>query len=117
MHSLEKITPKISYINKRKIVPTTDAYFNMRISGDSARDLARMMKLNYDFGRKTSGNFGYVNEDCIAIPIKKIEREHYEGDVFNLAVLKDESYTTFTGIVHNCISKQMLTYPLKVETK
>ncbi|NYZ75233.1 hypothetical protein H0O03_03150 [Candidatus Micrarchaeota archaeon] len=35
-------------------------------------------------------------------PVRKIEKRHYSGNVHNLKVAGDNSYTTATMVVHNC---------------
>ena len=105
IHSLCKYKVKDSVINGRKII-AKHPIFEITISGDSARELKKIFQ-NYDGGKKTSGNFGYVLNDYVMIPIKKIEKEYYDGEVYNLSVNEDETYTTINGVVHNCLGKHM----------
>ena len=85
----------------------------MGISGDAARLVQKEVNLNYSVQR-TSGNFGHVLDKHIMIPIRKIEKRNYSGKVYNLAVPSKESYTTFTGVVHNCISKHLLASSMRL---
>ena len=98
---------KDSTINNRKIISRHDVY-SIVISGDSARNLANIIGVNYDGGIKTTGQFGYVGKEYFLIPIIKIENFEYMGNVYNLEVEEDESYSTFNGVVHNCFSKHTL---------
>jgi len=98
---------KDSEIDGRIIKSNYDNY-HVDISGDSARELARLCKFDYDGGKVTNGNHTYVNEDYILIPIKEINHSNYLGEVYNLEVKDDESYCTHSGIAHNCIGKHSL---------
>ncbi len=100
------------YIKGRKIVPSSDG-FSITISGDAARILQNKVGLKYDL-QKTSGNFGYILEDYVMLPIKKIEKENYFGKVYNLEVPGAQTYVTFAGIVHNCISKHLLSASMRL---
>ncbi|HDH43787.1 MAG TPA: hypothetical protein ENG66_00025 [Thermococcus sp.] len=101
LHSLKIQKTRIGCINGRKIFPM-NVHYSIKISGDSLR------KLNVDYNAKrTSGNFGYVLKDFIMIPIKSIETIDYSGKVYNLEVEGSHTYTTFTGVVHNCQLKHL----------
>lgn len=45
---------------------------------------------------------GIIYKNYLLLPIAKIEREKYSGDVFNLAVKEDNSYCLQNFSVHNC---------------
>ena len=45
---------------------------------------------------------GWIDEEFIYLPIRKIELIDYDGLVFNLEVERDHSYVTEVAIVHNC---------------
>ena len=45
---------------------------------------------------------GWIDEDYIYLPIRKIEIRDYKGDVFNLEVESDNSYVAEFACVHNC---------------
>lgn len=98
---------KDSMIKGRRIISRHDSY-NIGVSGNSARDLAKLIKIDYNGGQKTSGQFGYVGKDYFLIPIIKTEKFNYKGDVYNLSVRDDESYSTFNGVAHNCYNKHSL---------
>ncbi len=112
LHLRKKENIKGCKINGRKIIPRHDG-FSMGISGDAARLVQKEVNLNYSVQR-TSGNFGHVLDKHIMIPIRKIEKRNYSGKVYNLAVPSKESYTTFTGVVHNCISKHLLASSMRL---
>lgn len=47
------------------------------------------------------GAVGWIADDYIVAPIRRIRRERYEGQVYNLEVEEDNSYVTGFA-VHNC---------------
>jgi len=112
IHSLKKRKMNISEIEGRKIIPSNPHGFTIAISGDAARILKNKIGLRYSC-KKTSGNFGYVLKDYVMIPIRKIEKVKYSGKVYNLHT-DSETYTTFTGVVHNCISKHLLAASMRL---
>jgi len=97
---------KDSYIDGRKIISKHEVY-SILISGDSARKLKEFIGVEYDGGKKTSGQFGYVGEDYFLTPVLGIEKVNYFGKVYNFGVEEDESYCTFNGIAHNCKMKHI----------
>lgn len=105
--SIKKQKTKGKSVIEGRKVNTSEYVYTISVSGDSARNLAKFLGINYDGGKKTSGNFGYVTDKYLLIPIKKIEEFDYEGDVYNLQVLGDETYTTLSGVVHNCEIKHL----------
>jgi len=105
---------KNTIIDGRKIISKKDRYI-LVISGESARKFADLCNFKYDGGKKTSGQFGYVGEDYFLIPILKIDKLNYSGNVYNLGVDIDESYCTFQGIAHNCFSKHTCESCMRLE--
>ncbi|MEM4977398.1 MAG: hypothetical protein QXT64_08750, partial [Desulfurococcaceae archaeon] len=82
--------------------------YRVDVSGDSARIYAEKTGLAYYGGKRTSGNFGYVTDTYVLIPIKKIEKVPYVGYVYDVVnVGSSNSFLTHTGIVHNCMSKHL----------
>lgn len=112
LHLREKEKIQGGFIEGRKIIPRSDG-FAISISGDAARILYKKIGLKYKV-KKTSGNFGYVLKKFVMIPIKKIEKSLFNGKVYNLEVPFEQSYTTFTGVVHNCISKHLLAASMRL---
>lgn len=113
IHSLKKRKKGgKSEINGR-VIKSCSPGFLITFSGDSGRFLNEKIGLDYKATR-TSGNFGYVLDDYVMIPIRKVERVKYEGKVYNLEVPGEESYTTFAGVVHNCISKHLLAASMRL---
>jgi intein/homing endonuclease len=110
IHSIKRIETKGGKIEGRKIKPSHG--FQITISGDAARLLDKNISLKYRV-KRTSGNLGYVLEDYIMIPIRKVKKINYSGPVYNLQT-KAQTYTTFTGVVHNCISKHLLAASMRL---
>lgn len=108
IHSIDKTKAKLSKIGERVIKPTKEYYYIIRISGDYARQFSKEVGIDYYGGKRTSGSFGYVTENFVLIPIRKIERVMYDGYVYNLEVPGSETYTTVFGVVHNCTNKHHL---------
>jgi len=54
------------------------------------------------FKTKMSRRHGWIDEDYLYLPIRKIEIRNYKNDVFNLEVENDNSYVTEFACVHNC---------------
>lgn len=52
----------------------------------------------YNNGKK----YGWIDENYIYLPIYDIRVRDYEGEVYNLEVKEDNSYTTEFATVHNC---------------
>ena len=104
--SIENKTYKSEIYGRR--VEGKMTIYDIRVSGDSARELAENCKIKYFGGKKTSGNFGFVTNDFILIPIRKIWREKYEGMVYNLGINGNETYVLPNMIVHNCSVKHLL---------
>jgi len=112
LHLRKKEKIKGGEIKGRKIIARHDG-FSISISGDAARLLQKKVSLKYS-NQKTSGNFGYVLDDFVMLPIKKIERKKYSGMVYNLSIPFEENYVTFAGVVHNCISKHLLATSMRL---
>lgn len=52
--------------------------------------------------RKLSRRHGWIDKNYIYIPIRKINKTLYKGEVFNLEVEEDGSFLTEFATVHNC---------------
>lgn len=61
---------------------------------------SRYPQKKYSRGPRTSGR--YRHAACIVSKVKRVERKHYEGFVYNLSVDTDESYVANRCAVHNC---------------
>lgn len=93
-------------IDGREIHPTVNPW-DIKISGDALRLLMRQIGIQHDQGVHTSGNFGYVSENYVFLPVKSVNDKPFNGQVYNIGVNYDESYLTIHGAVHNCLNKHM----------
>jgi len=46
--------------------------------------------------------YGWMDDDYVYLPILKINKEEYRGNVYNLEVEKDNSYVSEFATIHNC---------------
>ena len=54
------------------------------------------------FVNKLKRKHGWVDENYVYLPVKKIEKEDYNGEVYNLEVEEDNSYVSEFACIHNC---------------
>ncbi|MBD3304340.1 hypothetical protein GF343_04280 [Candidatus Woesearchaeota archaeon] len=100
--SKEKVNSRNHRIKNRKIYAKQDHYIFSNLS--FFEDKFELLKdpCFEKFKTKMKRKHGWIDEKYIYIPIKKIKKEKYRGEVFNLEVEKDNSYTTEFATVHNC---------------
>ncbi len=89
-------------INGRKIISHNDTYtfHNLSFFRDEF-NLLHDSSLKR-FKTKLDRKHGWMDDDYIYIPIRKIETSEYAGNVYNLEVDEDNSYVTPAATVHNC---------------
>ncbi|MBU0929935.1 MAG: hypothetical protein KJ623_02590 [Nanoarchaeota archaeon] len=51
---------------------------------------------------KLNRKHGWIDENYVYLPVRKIEIKDYSGEVYNLEVEKDNSYVSEFACVHNC---------------
>jgi len=56
------------------------------------------------FKSKLTRRHGWIDEKYIYIPVRDIEIEDYEGEVYNLEVENDNSYLSEFAAIHNCMT-------------
>lgn len=92
------------FIGERKIIANNDLI--------SFRNLSFFEK-DYDmleekcfkkFINKIKRKHGFIDENYIYLPVKKIETKDYDGGVYNLEVEDDNSYVAEFACVHNCMT-------------
>lgn len=101
IHGLSCRPISVSYIEGRQLSPNGPRY-DISISGDAARLLTQEAGLPYNGGQRTSGQFGWVGEGFVFIPVLKSVPMPYRGTVYNMSVPGDESYLTAHCALHNC---------------
>ncbi|MBU1135315.1 MAG: hypothetical protein KKG13_02240 [Nanoarchaeota archaeon] len=89
-------------IGNREIKATADNYFfsNLSFFEDSFNLLNDRCFSKFKTKRKT--RHGWIDENYIYLPIRNIETESYNGEVYNLEVEEDNSYVSEFASVHNC---------------
>ena len=93
-----------SKIGERKIIASHDIFFLQNLS--FFEDYFSLLE-DDSFSRfktKLQKKHGWIDEDYIYIPIRKIDVKDYEGEVYNLEVENDESFVTPSATVHNCMT-------------
>ncbi|ACX72173.1 Hedgehog/intein hint domain protein [Methanocaldococcus vulcanius M7] len=53
---------------------------------------------------KRDVRYGWIEGNYLYAPIIRIEREYYDGYVYNLEIEDDSSYVTVSGTLHNCFT-------------
>jgi len=56
------------------------------------------------FNTKLTRRHGWIDKKNIYIPVRDIETENYQGEVYNLEVEDDNSYLSEFAAVHNCMT-------------
>jgi len=75
-------------------------FHNLSFFGDSFK-LLKSSEFK-KFKTKLSRRHGWIDEKYVYMPVRDIEVEDYEGEVYNLEVANDNSYVTESAIIHNC---------------
>jgi len=89
------------YFKGRKIISNYDNY-QIKLSF-----IKNPLSLNKEkefkrFKTKIARRHGYMDDNYLYLPVRKIQINKYVGDVYNLEVEKDHSYVTWVSAVHNC---------------
>ena len=75
-------------------------YVDIQRFGEIVGDkIVKDLKLN----RKTS----WFDKEYLYVPIREVKKKPYKGKVYNLEVEEDNTYTTTSGVVHNCFPKDV----------
>lgn len=93
----------INKINGRAIIAKSDKY-ELEIGGPWLEKLARLLNTTHPLidSKIRANYFGWFQDGYAVLPIRNIQKEKYDGLVYNLAVARDNSYTTTNACVHNC---------------
>ena len=101
------IVPSFYISRKETRTKAKHDQYVLSLNGDGINKLGFI-----DVKSKISGNrFTKIVDDKILFQINEIKREKYEGDVYNISVLGDQSYTANLMSVSNCVWDHTL-YPL-----
>jgi thioredoxin reductase len=98
--SLNK-TPNI--LEGREITFKHDRY-QLMLGGQWLKRASEIIGVNHRLleTRTRTHQFGWIKEGFAYLPVAKLEREDYEGEVFNISVSQHNSYVTAGVTVHNC---------------
>ena len=98
----EEFNKKERKIGNRKIVARHDQFVFSNLSFfDDPFGLLREPYFR-KFKTKLERRHGWIDEKYIYIPVRDIEIEDYEGEVYNLEVEDDNSYVSEFATIHNC---------------
>ncbi len=91
-----------SNIKGRQIKSTKPRYI-ITVNGEAMERLVEITHLPWSMARKQRAyNHGLVTEEHVFLPARRVRQVPYEGKLYNMSVLDDESYLTPQGSVHNC---------------
>ena len=88
----------IRYHNGKSKTP----YYVFSIKGKSLNKLLKMLGINTRIKIPPSDNQAIFYGNYLLVPIRDVEEVDFDGDVYNLEVRDDESYTVNFFAVHNC---------------
>jgi uncharacterized protein (TIGR00375 family) len=89
------------FIGERKISTNRDLFVFSNLSFFEDKELLKDNCFK-KFVNKKNMKHGWIDENNIYLPIRKIETRDYKGPVFNLEVEQDNSYVSEFAAVHNC---------------
>lgn len=99
---LEKLQKYGSTIGGRRIEFKHDKY-QISIGGPSLQKISEILSVKHPKieSRKRILHNAWIKDNFVALPIRELKLEHYNGKVLNLAT-ENNTYVTTNGIVHNC---------------
>lgn len=97
-------SPKSHKYKNRIIKGNYDAYQSYIVGKESKRAISDILDIK-DIKIVCSKSVE-IYEDKFTLPIISIEDGYYQGDVFNMEVEEDNSYTVYGVAVHNCVYNQ-----------
>jgi uncharacterized protein (TIGR00375 family) len=90
------------FIGSRKILSNYDLYSLGNLSFFEDKFCLLEEGIFKKFKTKMSRRHGWIDKNYIYIPIRQIEVRKYRGQVYNLEVEQDNSYSSEFACVHNC---------------
>lgn len=99
----EKIIPSI-YVDKKKKVDGVNHREAYRIHVGQRESLKRLAKiLGYKYYPKSYiSERGWFDDNYFYTPISRIQKQNYDGDVYNLEVKNSHTFVSEAFCVHNC---------------
>lgn len=99
----EILNEKRHKLEGRDISFTKDKY-HLNVGGQFLEKMSEILgidhkKLKY---RKNTLKHAWIKDNFAILPIRKIEKRYYDGEVLSIGVEETSSYVTKSFIVHNC---------------
>lgn len=91
-----------SVVENREIKANYDLYYLSRLTFFEDKYLLKERLKDIRLERKLDRKHGWINGNYAYLPIRKIEKAKYRGEVYNLEVATDNSYVAEFAAVHNC---------------
>jgi thioredoxin reductase/intein/homing endonuclease len=90
-------------IEGRDVSFTKDKY-HIVVGGQFLEKMCSVLDMDHPYAKKRKGlnRHSWLKDDYAVLPIRKIERVPYEGEVFSLGVEGNQSYVAKNFVVHNC---------------
>lgn len=101
--SHEKLATRGGKIDGRDISFTKDKY-HINVGGQFLDKMGEILEQRHPIldTRKFSNKHAWIHNGYAVLPIRKIEKRQYKGDVLSIGVDVASSYVTKSFIVHNC---------------
>lgn len=98
----ENFNKQTHFINTREIISKRDFFIFNNLSFFE-EDFGMLRENCFKKSvNKINRKHGWIDNNYIYIPVRKIENLEYRGEVYNLEVEEDNSYVTEFACVHNC---------------
>ncbi len=101
--SKESLNKTVHLYRGRQISFKHDRY-QLMLGGQWLQRASEVVGVNHPLlkSRKRANQHGWIKDGFAYLPVAKLERQDYEGEVFNIAVSGHNSYVTAGATVHNC---------------
>ncbi|HYH85164.1 MAG TPA: FAD-dependent oxidoreductase, partial [Pyrinomonadaceae bacterium] len=101
--SKESLNKTVHLYQGRRISFKHDRY-QLMLGGQWLRRACEIVGIDHPLltRRTRAHQHGWIKDGFACLPIAKLERQDYEGEVFNIAVSEHNSYVTAGVTVHNC---------------
>ena len=101
--SKESLNKSVHLYRGRRISFKHDRY-QLMLGGQWLQRAGEIIGVNHPLlaNRTRANQHAWIKDGFAYLPIAKLERQDYEGEVFNIAVSEHNSYVTAGVTVHNC---------------
>ncbi len=99
----EHLNREINRIEGRLVGFNHDKY-HINVGGQFLKSISEILGIEHPLleNRKKSFNHAWINKNFAILPIRKIEKVNYSGQVLNVAVPDTQTYVAKNFLVHNC---------------